>query len=624
MKKLIFAVITLLLIVVLAVWGDRILSRALDAELGALLSKELGLPVKLAPIKATILTLKASSAKLVMGDPNDPAVVATEVIVTLAWSDLLKREIRLVRASAKDLMVAPSLWPSSNDPWPEDYRFLEPYLPKKLQFDSGRYIDEEGSSYSVKQFSWQRKFQGGATADWSEDRAEQTLTIGAAVTSLDALLRLAPIELDVTIGVTDQPLSNIQLKAHLQPADTSGYILDSTIQAAGMNAQLTARNTQNWRLPNRSEVTIDTLEHDKLMNFFQSYTDSASASEPEAILASALPQLSLPQHQGHVSIDKIQWGNEVGKDSAFDFTTSEQGIKISSLTSKGPSATLQGQIDLATAQDGWALKVTADLQARDPNDSIAGHYINANWFWRAGHTQLDGKGDTWGGLLNAMKGEVDLSGAHRGKVETPVKMAAQLGRLPGEFTLEELKIELGEGHITGSASLSGTTQRELKVDLKADQLNLDFLYADESGEALPGMAVPEYLDFLPGVEISWKILVTGLQAPGISLSEADITLQREPGQGYLTVIAQGVSGGDLHLQLDAHALDDGETDVSLAAKLSKLDIPQLFQQELLVKSRASGTINFAGSGPSIQKIFQALSGKAELTVDLRRDNNWQR
>ncbi len=86
----------LLAVGALTLWGNRLIGHTLDAELGPLLTRQLGLPVQLAPIDAHLWQLQASSPRLIMGDPQDPAVVATDVTVTLAWTDLLDRKIRLV------------------------------------------------------------------------------------------------------------------------------------------------------------------------------------------------------------------------------------------------------------------------------------------------------------------------------------------------------------------------------------------------------------------------------------------------------------------------------------------------------------------------------------------------
>jgi hypothetical protein len=624
-KRLIFISLFLLTIVVLAIWGDRILSRTLDAQLGPLLTRELGLPVQLAPIKARILGLKASSAKLVMGDPENPAVLATGVEVSLAWSDLLNREIRLVHVSATDLMVRPSNWPSTDSPWPDDYRFLDPWIPKTLQFETGRYVDDSGDSYPLKQVRWRRQLAGGATVNWSEDRAGGEVAFSAELKSLEAMLRLAPVELDLNIAVSGKQNSEIALQAGLKPGETSGYTLDTHVQAAGMNAHIVATHNTPWQLPDRSDTTIDKVEVNRLFDLISDYTQSAPNPEPETLLAKALPDLSLPGHQGHVEIEDLRIKDEIGKENAFDFAMSEQGLKISSITSKGPTGIWQGQFDIVSSKAGWKLSLTADMKARDAGESIAAHYLDSHWLWRTGHTQLDGRGDTWGALLNSMEGEITLAGAHRGEVETPVNITARLDNRPGEFALDQIDIQLGEGHITGTAALSGIAQRKLAIDINGEKLHLDFLFADEDTAPLPGMAIPEYLDFLPGIEIDLKLNVKDLQAPGMSLSRADIALQRAPGQGVLTLTADGRTGGKLDLRLEAHALSDNTpSDVTLTAHFTRFDIPKFFQQKVLFQSRSTGTISFEGHGRGLDEVFKNMRGKARLAVDYRRDNDWQR
>jgi len=624
-KRLIFASFFLVTIVVLAIWGDRILSRTLDAELGPLLTRELGLPVQFAPIKARIFSLRARSSKLIMGDPENPAVVATGVEVSLAWSDLLNREIRLVHVSTTDLMVRPSNWPGSGKPLPNDYRFLDPWIPKTLQFETGRYIAATGDNYPLKQVRWQRKPEGGATVNWSEDRAGGEVALRAELKSLEALLRLAPVELDLKIAVSGKQNSGIALQAGLKPGEASGYTLDTHVQAAGINAHIVATHKTPWQLPDHSDTKIDKVEVNKLLDLISDYTTSAPSTEPETLLANTLPDLSLPGHQGHVAIEELRIKDETGKDTVFDFTMSEQGLNISSITSNGPTGVLQGHFDIVSSKEGWQLSLAADINARDAGESIAAQYLNTDWLWRAGHTRLDGKGDTWGTLLYSLEGEFTLAGAHRSEVVTPVKIAAQLDNNPGEFTLDHMEIELGEGRITGTAALTGIKQRKLNVDIKGEQLNLDFLFADEDTAPLPGMAIPKYLNIFPGIEVDWKLAIKGLQASGISLSQAEITLQRASGQGLLTVFADGVTGGKLELQLEAsrHA---GNTpgDVTLAAKLTRMDIPQFFQQKTLFHSRSTGTISFEGHGQGLDEVFKAMQGKARLAVDYRRDNDWKR
>jgi hypothetical protein len=624
-KRLIFASFILLTMAVLAIWGDRILNRTLDAELGPLLTKELGLPVQLAPIKARIFTLKARSSKLIMGDPENPAVLATGVEVSLAWSDLLHREIRLVHASATDLMVRPSNWPTTDSPWPTDYRFLDPWIPKTLQFETGRYVAASGDSYPLKQARWQRTFAGGASVNWSEDRAGGEVTFSGELKSLDALLRLTPVELDLKIAVTDKQNSGITLQAGLKPGEASAYTIDTQVQAAGMNAHIVATNKTPWQLPDRSDTTIDKVVVNKLFDLISDYTTPATNAKPEILLANALPDISLPGHQGHVAIEELRIKNEIGKDTVFDFTTSEQGLKMTSFNSKGPTGSWLGQFDIVSSKNGWQLNLTTNIEARDTGDSIAAQYLSSEWLWRTGHTRLDGKGDTWGALLNSLEGEITLAGAHRGEVETPINITARLDNRPGEFALDHMEVELGDGRIIGSATLSGIKQRKLAVDIKGEQLHLGFLFAGEDTAPLPGTAIPEYLDLLPGIEIDLKLGVKDLQAPGISLSRADIALQRALGQGVLTVLADGIAGGKLDLRLEASApSDDAPSDMTLTAELTRLDIPQFFQQETLFHSRSTGTISFEGHGQGLDEVFRSMRGKARLAIDYRRDDDWHR
>lgn len=599
-------------------------SRALDAQLASLLTRELGLPVQLAPIKARILRLQASTPKLIMGDPANPAIVATDVVVSLAWADLLNREIRLVKASANDLTVQLSNWPSSDGPWPDDYRFLDQWLPKDLQFETGQYIAQDGSAYPLRDFRWQRNFGGSADIAWKEDRAAGEITLDATLESLQDLLQLSPVELDIAIEATDRADSKIALHARIQPAKPSGYTMDIAVTATELAAKITASHDTTWRLPDHSEIKIGLLLPEKLLSLVKSYSAAGETSDPETLLKSALPALSLPVHQGHVDIDEIRIDDESLTQSAFDFTTSEHGLKISSLNSLGPRGALQGQFDIVSSDSGWQLGLSADLKAREVTESIAAQYLNADWLWHTGHTRLHGTGSTWGELLNAVQGDITLAGLHKGEVETPVELAAKLDNSATAFRLDPMTIRLGDGRITGSAALSGTVQRKLVLDISGEQLDLEFLFTDPQGGLVPGIGIPEYLDFLPGVEIDTTLLVKDLRGPGVNLSRAVIRLRRESGKGVMTIAAAGKTNGTLDLRLEGNSPPGELDELIITAKIDELDIPELFQETVLFKSRSTGVISFQGRGEGMKEVFSSMQGKAQLAVNYRRDNNWNR
>ncbi|MGB1141584.1 MAG: hypothetical protein ACPG1A_11840, partial [Halioglobus sp.] len=90
MKKLVFVIVLIAFVLVLAVGGNRIAGRTLDAQLAPLLTDVLGLPVTLTPISANLLKLQARSAELVMGPADNPAVVAKDVVVRISREALLE------------------------------------------------------------------------------------------------------------------------------------------------------------------------------------------------------------------------------------------------------------------------------------------------------------------------------------------------------------------------------------------------------------------------------------------------------------------------------------------------------------------------------------------------------
>jgi hypothetical protein len=81
-----FCLCIILILAALTMWSNRLIGHTLDAQLGPLLTRQLGLPVHLSPVKAQLLQPQASTPQLIMGDPQAPALVATDVEVTLAWS----------------------------------------------------------------------------------------------------------------------------------------------------------------------------------------------------------------------------------------------------------------------------------------------------------------------------------------------------------------------------------------------------------------------------------------------------------------------------------------------------------------------------------------------------------
>ena len=203
----------------------RVVERSLDRQLAPLLTRQLGLPVTLAPIEVDILGLRARSARLVMGESANPAIEASEVEVDLTWGDLLTGEIRLETVQAADLTVSLSNWPRSDDPLPADYHFLEPWLPQTLHLRAGRYVPATGTPWPLRQLLWQRHPDNSATLTWSEDRPSGEIELRARLASLPALLGLERLELGMELAAPRRVSDGGVLEVSVQASGDTGYQL---------------------------------------------------------------------------------------------------------------------------------------------------------------------------------------------------------------------------------------------------------------------------------------------------------------------------------------------------------------------------------------------------------------
>ncbi|MGY8859208.1 MAG: hypothetical protein ACKVHM_03860 [Pseudomonadales bacterium] len=624
MKRRIFVTVVILVVVALVFIGNPLAGRILDAKLGPLLADNLGLPVQLAPMRAHLLQLTAESDTLVMGNTGDPAVVATNVKVSLVLSALLRGEIRLQHASADNVMIRPSRWPSSDTPAPSDYRFLDPWLPADLQAATARYVSAAGEDYAVNGFHWQRNLLSGASARWWEQREAGEVTLDAELKSLKDLLLLAPVEIDITMEVMGKPDSQVSLTTNIQPSKTAAYSLLAEFRTADMSAQVNASGQEKWSLPDRSNTTIALLKIGQMFTLVDAYSDSDPSKPTAEVLASKVPLLSLPAHQGSVVINEVRLMNEVNTDTSFVVISNEQGVQIDSLSSTGPTGILTGELAVKSGPQGWAVTADATMQERTINAGVGSKYMGTDWLWNNGHATLDGSGDTWATLLNSLTGDLSLAGHYNNKQAMPVSIDARLDNASGELSLDHLMIVLGQGQITGSASLSENEPHTLTMNLEANNLDLDFLVVDGRGETQPGVAIPEYLNIFPDINMNISLLAKGLEAPGVHLIESKTTLQRNAEGGTLSATGSGRNGGTFKLNLAAANKTGEVADFRLNAVFNRLDLSSAFRQPGANISRTSGKMSFEGSGKGISEVFKALHGDAELSLELRADNNWQR
>jgi len=620
LKRLLYLSLPILLLAILVYWSDRIAERVLDAELPGILSSELGIPVTLGPTQVRLLRLDVSTPQLIMGSPADPAIFATDVSVSLDWSDLLQLELRLRQASADRLTVNPARWPGNDDPWPTDYSFLDPYLPDQLRLQSGLYI-ADGSHYPLAEAHWQRQGDGASLA-WRYTLNGVPVAIDASLQSLGDLLRLARLQLQLAATADGKPDSRINGELTVQPGTATGYQLSATIAAAGMQARIDSGNSANWALPEQSTTHIKLLDIGSL----QALLDNYQRADPgPARTTAALPRLDLPAHHGKLAIDEIRWHKQVGTDTVLDFATGAEGITLSSFTSHGAGGDLIGSARVGSSPSGWRLDLIAQIKSAEAGQGLAAPLLDSQWSWHAGRARINAEGTTWQMLLNTLQGEVDLEGSHRGEAVTPVIIAAKLDNRPNELALETLDIQLAGGQIRGSASLSGDARRRLSGKLSAEHLNLNTVLPPATESDSAGIALPAFLQALPDMDMDWQVDVSDMQLRLLRLERGAITLQRTGTSGFIAMDAQSAFGGRAGLRLEGRRSSGQKTDFELEATLQQVNLPRLFSQaSTLTDSRTSGTIKANGSGSTAAEIFAGLRGTAELDIDFRSDHDWQR
>jgi hypothetical protein len=623
-KRRLLALTLIATIAVATLWGNQLVGKILDQKLAPLLSEVLELPVTLGPLKVNLLTLRASSPSLVLGEAANPSIVAKEVQVKLSWSSLLRGEIRLAQAQATDLMVNISRWPGNDNPWPSDYLFLDQWLPNSIQVQTAQYVGPDIGIYPLTDASWERHLTGAASFSWTRPHAAGQLTINGKLHSLKGLLELAEFKLAAALSGTDISPDENHLQLSIEP-EGSGYTIDSTLQLSSLQFDITASNSRAWEWPAVSKTTLDKLSLEEIPQLRKRYSGSDQDLDIEAFLASELPQLDLPPHQGELAITRVYFGDQYATNNSIKFNTTASGIKLDEVTSHGPAGHLTATGKIVQADTGWHFDGKSTIAANSPENSIGEALLKSDWHWQTGSIDIAGAGQTWGELLDSSEGNIELAGNHDAAVKTPVAVSAVLGHGQDAFSLEAIKVDLGDSHITGRISLPGGQERRVKMELEADQLNLDFLFQDSDRSPSIGIAVPTFLSMYPGLDLDWEFKLGHTHLPGMTLASAQATLFRDAKGGHLTLNAAGTEEGVLGAKLGWKTPPHQPDNVTLAISMQALSLEQLFQQRQgLFNTRSTGTIQLSSQGTDVVRIFEAMQGQAEVTMDLRHDGDWQR
>ncbi|MEM1154471.1 MAG: hypothetical protein AAGI44_10030 [Pseudomonadota bacterium] len=616
MKKVLFGVLIIAVGLTLYQWGDRFLARTLNAELPGILSNALGIPVTFEPVTTWPAQLRVFTPKLVMGDEDDPAVLATDVYLTLHWSDLLRGDLILRYARGNTVRIKPSQWPSNDDPWPTDYLFLNPYLPDDIAVKEANYIAEDGGGHSFVAPQWQRQSERVSFA-WEESWSGQSVNIKGTLESLPALLQLQGLQLTADAEATDKPETHIKGTLDLKPRDATGYDLVITAQAMDSEAKLTTGNDASWTLPDKSHAEINTLNIPKLRALLADFRGDSESIDTHDLLITSLPRLDWHEHQGRIDIQSLSWDKQTALDTSLQFTTGATGLVFNELTSQGPGGALSAKASIVSNRDGWKIASDANIEAKDNQHGLAEPYNSSDWLWHSGSASLEGNGATWEALLYSLTGDVALKLNHRNGSAAPIEVSAKLDNHADKLSLGAVEVKLSNGTITGSATLAGATKKDLSAKIKVQDVNADFLLPQTTSDDSPGLPLPTFLTALPGVALDIDVAISKLTVADVRIAEADIAIRRSSEKGVVKLNAKGAEGGKLAMNLDATGSESGPTQVDLRTNVDQFNFARLFRQSAsALDARTSGSISFTSSGQSMAEIFKAMQGAAQLEIDL--------
>jgi len=634
----------------LAVAGNTLLARALNASLPGLLEKQLGLDVGLAPLELSLRHLQASSPELVLGNADSPALRATHLTLSLSFPDLLKGKLRLKSVSGDSLQLAMWRWPDSGEqPAAANYLWLRDWLPGEISVQRLE-IAAEPPETSIALHALTLQLQDeGATAGARLQNGSAGIGLRVALASLDELLALRATHFELQTRVAGRPDTLATAQVAISSDENRGYALDAALDAPGIAAQIEASAGNPWKLPTHSNTRISTLKAREIQALLGAYLPRSEGTPLLQWLDSPVPALTLPKHAGRVRIEQAQWAGRTFSNTALRIVTHANGLTIEKFTSNAPGALLHGDMTLSSHTDGWSASLAATLEAQDTGseagsqpDAPAGPgSLHANWAMHSGSLELTATGASWRALLYSLAGNVTAAGSLSADAEAsghgaiPIELTGQLDNSAEAFALEQLAVELGDGTLTGNIRVAGTRHRSIDVELQANDLDLSFLASPEpeAANAPPTSVSPAWLSdtlsALSGVDVNASIDIANLLAPGLALAQAQVLLTHQgsdddTGETVLEAKARDNSGGVYQLGATAKDPTGNNLDASLRVDLTKADLAALLRQPGLPHSRVSGTLLAGTELPDTPGAPDTISGSAELTMALRADNNWLR
>ncbi len=619
-------ILSLLVIALIVLRGaEYVVEQALNRELPPLLTEALDIPVRIAPLRADIITLTAKTARFEMGEPDHLAIDAGEVWVSLNWTDLLSGEIRLVTGAGQELLIDLSAWPESEGPPSEDYANLEQWLPSMLDVGDLRYRREDGSELHFYNARWRRAGDDNASLAWQSRFPTGNVDIDIDLASLTDFLWLRAFQASITLATDQEQLPISELGLSITPTADQGYHLEIDGELAGMPVDLSANGTEAWALPRVSNTRVEFVNAPELGALIKLLTADGKEDAYQGELSRTVPAINLPRHDGELDIGELRFGKEKLHDVGFSMTTSGSYLAFTRIAASGPYAHLVASAAIATVEEGWQVALGGDMIANTPDKGIMARYVDSQWLAKRGRTRLKTHGNNWVQLLDELEGTMDLAGVHRGRVETPVSVHAEVDGSPDRFALENVMLQLGDSTVSGEVAFSSVDDLYLRFSAEGTRLDLRFLATEDSAMQEPGVTVPTFLTWLPRYNVDAELDFDAVVLPEFELTNPKVSINRGLEAGEFLLSATGPSAGGLEVDFDYRVLDSGVADTTLEFRLDKVYVSEFFGLGTsALDSRTSGLLSLAAQGSSIREVLKRGRGDARLQIERRDDGDWSR
>ena len=621
MKWRVWAVSLLAVVGILLLSANFIVRGILTNQLPGLLTSILGKPVTLEDVEVELFGLRATSAKFVIGEVDQPGFLAEGVEVEIDASALFVGKIRLVSVKADHASIDMSFWRDGNADKPINRAAINRWLPETAQLRTLAIYNGEKLISLSEDNAWERYRGEQQLLRWTQVGLASPLSVRVEFSPVFDLLdeQRGNVRVKVVRLVETDVLLSAELK--ITPQQTGiRHVIEFETKATTGRWEFETPALFEW--PAASQLTIETLDMDAVQMALDLLDDSREEESGDLMLF-PMPQLVLPAHELEVHIGEWLFYDEdifydegiseIHADIVLQPATTESPpvIQLRGLTARLTDFDLAGDASAVVGAE-WvvSLDLVADTQDRD--SAVSAFYDDSDWLWRRAHATFATRGSTLIELLENAEGQFSASGTYLGAEELPLTLYAQFTSKRGLMGVDAFELEMGESKVTGSV-WTDDNWRALNARLSSPYFNVNQLLRGEPSfdEEPAGVRVPD-LRWIPAdVLIDVTFAGTVLEIGGRRFTDVRLAWGQTAENANLDLALSTSAVGRIELHADTQR-NGVEQVLRIGMSVDQVELSQ-FGVDVPI-SVSSGQIELSGRGESLSATVPNLAG--EMTVQL--------